>query len=91
MLAGVQRESLSSARGLAVGSFSISHERIYQHEQPLFADTRFFKTTSNSTNAASGCARTTSRITVACTSRGETLPPRGFASALPLSSTAAGT
>ena len=47
---------------------------------------RFFKTTINSTNVASGCDRTTSRITVACTSSGETLPPRGFASTLPLSS-----
>jgi hypothetical protein len=44
----------------------------------------FFKTTSNSPNVASGCARTTSRITIACTSSGETLPPRGSASALPL-------
>jgi hypothetical protein len=31
-----------------------------------------------------GGARTTCRITIACTSSGETLPPRGFASAQPL-------
>jgi hypothetical protein len=47
--------------------------------EKAYRNPRFFKTTRNSTNVASGRVRTTSRITVAWTSSRETLPPRGFA------------